>query len=265
VVLFSERDTASRAPLLAFTESLMEQRGIVTDVELITGNGARATDAPKQGGGSDHSDPRRGVFHRPTQTDDVYGTMAAVVRFYGFSGVEPNTVMLDWSQRRHGPAGFLGFVDAVAERDLNLVILAHDPKSAFGQRRRIDVWCGPNGENMALALALMRFVTSSNAWRAGELRFIASGPDATHIERMKRVTQRVLDDNRIQATVIATSALQASDPLELRMSQISEGADLVIASLPEEIKDDPETWVRRTEELLLATRGSLMLVRSSRI
>lgn len=262
VVLFSERGTPSRAPLLEFTESLMSGRGIVTDVELMSpAEAVKAEQATPAGAAG--AETNQNVFHRPTPTDDVYDTMGAVVRFYGFSGVEPNTVMIDWSQRRHGASGFLGFVDAVRERDLSLVVLAHDPRYQFGQRRRVDVWCGPNGENLALALALLRFVTTSSAWGSGELRFIASGSDAAGIERMKRTIQRVLDDNRIQATVVASSALHVSDPLEVRMSRISEDADLVIASLPEEITEAPETWVQRTDDLLMATRGSLMLIRSS--
>ncbi|MCA9514559.1 MAG: amino acid permease, partial [Myxococcales bacterium] len=261
VVLFSERGAASREPLLAFTESLMSGRGIVTDVELVEGD----KDAlPAEAAAETRDTPARpGVFHRPTPTDDVYATMEAIVRFYGFSGVEPNTVMLDWSQRRHGAPGFLHFLDTVRQKDLNLVVLAHDPKRAFGERRRIDVWCGPNGENMALALALLRFVTTSNAWRSGELRFVVSGADANQIERMRRVTQRVLEDNRLQASVISTSALRASDALESQMGEISEGADLVIASLPDDIAVDADEWARRTDDLLLATRGSLMLVRAS--
>lgn len=266
VMLFSSRAAPSRAPLLAFTDSLMSGRGIVTDFELIA-DAAGPHDAGAALAEPASAPPREarpGVFHRPTPTADPYDTIDHVCRYYGFSGVEPNTVMLDWAENRRAPERFVELLDSVRARDLNLIVLGHDPDRSFGRQRRIDVWSAGDGANMSLSLALVRFISASAAWRQCDLRFFIASEDAGRAERLRRSTQRVLEDNRIQARVSAAILPDTDGAFEDRVGQLSAEADLIIASLPAQRRADPQRWATRTEELIRATDGSLLLIRASR-
>lgn len=265
VMVFTERDAPSRAPLLGFTHTLLAGRGIITDFELVPAEGDKA-EVPHALGvaaPAPAEDARTGFFHRPTPTDDIYRTMEAVCRFYGFSGVEPNTVIVDWYAHRHAADGFASLLDSVRARDLNLIVLGHDPERSFGAQRRIDVWTGPGGADMSLALALIRFISASPDWRRCELAFVIAAGDPAHADRLHQQTQRVLDDNRIQARVVVTH-LPDADALEERMRQESGAADLIIASLPTTRRRTPAEWIARTEALIHATSGSLLLIQASR-
>jgi len=265
VMVFSERDAPSRGPLLSFTNTLMAGRGIITDFELVPGDGDHQA-IPHVVGASEPAPPvdaRTGFFHRPTPTDDVYRTMEAVCRFYGFSGVEPNTVVVDWYAHHHAADGFASLLDSVRARDLNLIVLGHDPERSFGAQRRIDVWTGPGGADMSLALALIRHISAAPDWRRCELSFVIAAEDPAHADRLHQQTQRVLDDNRILARVVVTH-LPDHDALEERMHQESGAADLIIASLPTTRRRTPSEWIARTEALIRATSGSLLLIQASR-
>ncbi len=267
VMVFSEGGAASRAPLLDFTHTIVAGRGFVTDFELIHAPGAKgaaadhALDAPAPP--TTTAEARAGLFHRPTTTDDVYRAMESICRFYGFSGVEPNTVVVDWYAHHHEAAGFVTLLDSVRARDLNLIVLGHDPERGFGANRRIDVWTGPAGADMSLALALVRSISAAPEWRRCELSFVIAARDASQADRLSHQTQRVLDDNRIKARVIVTH-LPELDTLEDRMRQESGEADLIIASLPTQRRRSPEEWIARTEGLIRATSGSLVLIQAAR-
>ncbi len=265
VMVFSERGAESRVPLLAFTHTMMAGRGIITDFELVPTTGEPGDVAHALG---DLPEPlpleaRAGLFHRATPTDDIYRTMDAICRFYGFSGVEPNTVVVDWYAHRHAAAGFAALLDSVKDRDLNLIVLGHDPERKFGAKRRIDIWTGPGGADMSLALALVRFISASPDWRRCELTFVVAASDPSQGDRLLQQTQRVLDDNRIQARVVVAH-LPDFEALEERMHEESGEADLIIASLPTTRRRSPEEWVARTEALIRATSGSLLLIQASR-
>ena len=265
VMVFSERGAESRAPLLAFTHTMMAGRGIITDFELIptTAEQGEVTHALQNLPAPLPIEARAGLFHRPTPTDDIYRTMDAVCRFYGFSGVEPNTVVVDWYAHRQAADGFAALLDSVKERDLNLIVLGHDPERRFGAKRRIDIWTGPGGADMSLALALVRFISASPDWRRCELTFVIAAGDPSQADRLLQQTQRVLDDNRIQGRVVVAH-LPDYAALEERMHQESGEADLIIASLPTTRRRSPSEWVARTEALIRATSGSLLLIQASR-
>ncbi len=58
---------------------------------------------------------------------------------YGFSGVEPNTVLLGWGRQTRNPVQFAKMLKYLSDLDLNIVLLDYEPERGFGKYEQIDV------------------------------------------------------------------------------------------------------------------------------
>src|SRR5690606_31866062 len=138
-----------------------------------------------------------GVFRRRIPSHGFYDTVAAACRHHGFSGLDPNTVLLDWDADRERPEQFLGLVRETVEQDFNVLLLHYDAERGWGQRRRIDVWWRPQQGNVALSLALMRFLTRFERWQGASLRFLLVSEDTSFSDDLLHAMRGVLTEARV--------------------------------------------------------------------
>ena len=254
IICFSRDGAESRAPLLDVGHALVSHRGVLTDFELTE------ADAPKPKPDPDRENPL-GLFHRRLPTENAYDTMGAVCRYHGFSGVEPNTVMLDWNEHRDSTEGFYSLLNAVEERDFNLLVLAHDDRRRFGGRERLDVWLTNRGGNVPLSLNLIRFLTASDEWHRTAIRFLVLSDNKTNSDRLYATTRRMLDEARIEATVKVINNAFGERPWADWVREESADADLTVAALPGELNGDAAIYSDTND--LIDTLGSVLLIRGS--
>ncbi|MEM6928544.1 MAG: ATP-binding protein, partial [Myxococcota bacterium] len=231
-------------------------RGVATEF-LLGDRGADPHPTPRTHDDHDHE----GFFHRSVPVDgDVYGTMSAVCRFHGFSGLEPNTVMIDWHDHARHPDGFASFLSTVRELDLNLLALAFDADRGFGDNEQIDLWFSYETGFLPLHLALIRFVSSSDEWRRAKLRFLAIHDEPGVSDALHRTTTQALVDSRIEAQVKVIDNSVQRRPHAEYVVEYSDKADLTVIGLadleitPDRV-DELETMVRQIG-VALFVRGS---------
>ncbi len=256
LLLFTKHDADSREPLLEFGESLIRHRGVATEFLLAR----RGEDSHFTSQGPEHRD-QEGFFHRSVTVDgEPWSTMSAVCRFHGFSGLEPNTVMIDWHDHARNAGGFASFLETVRELDLNLLALAYDAERGFGNHEQIDLWFSYETGFLPLHLALIRFVSSSDEWRRAKLRFLAIHDEPGVSDALHRTTTQALVDSRIDAQVkVIDNSVQRSPHAEYVVEH-SAKADLTVIGLadleitPDRV-DELETMVRQIG-VALFVRGS---------
>jgi len=253
LLLFTKHDADSREPLIEFGESLIRHRGVAT--EFLLSRRDETLGVPLDRGAHE------GFFHRSAPVDgDPYTTMAAVCRFHGFSGLEPNTVMIDWHDHARDPRGFSAFLDTVRELDLNLLALAFDAERGFGRHEQIDLWFSYESGFLPLHLALIRFISSSDEWRRAKLRFLAIHDEPGVTDAVHRTTTQALVDSRIEAQVKVIDNSVLRQPHAEFVVQHSAKADLTVIGM-----SDPEIPPDRVDELESMVRqiGVALFVRGS--
>ncbi|MCA9707772.1 MAG: amino acid permease [Myxococcales bacterium] len=254
VLAFSYADSPSRPHLLELSRALITGNGLLTDFELV--DPSRSAAAPEP----DEPDPV-GVFRRRTPCRDFYETVGAACRHHGFTGLDPNTVLLDWDVDRKRPEEFLGLLRGTKEQDFNLLLLHHDPARGWGKRQRIDVWWRPQQGNVALSLALMRFVTRFAPWQGVSLRFLLFSEDTSFSDDLLHAMRGVLADARVEAKVKVVASPSHAHAFDSSVRQESGDADLVVLGLPPAGKLDGER-LRQLDELV-AGLGTTLLLRGS--
>ncbi|MBX2799430.1 MAG: hypothetical protein KTR31_17275 [Myxococcales bacterium] len=251
ILLFTQPLAHSRQPLLEFGHSLIRHRGVATEFLLSEAGRAEVDEVDAEG-----------FFHRHVKVRDPdrYDTMSAVCRFHGFSGLEPNTVMVDWHDHAQRPAQFAKFLGLLKGLDVNVVGVAYDPEKGFGEQKTIDLWWSASAGSLDLNIALVRFVSSSEEWRRASLRFLVVNDDPSLADSLHNTTVRALAAARITGTVkVVNNALEARSA-EDWIAHHSARTDLTVIGLP---NDELGAKAVRDLEQLVQSIGCVILVRAS--
>jgi amino acid transporter len=226
IILFSGGEQA-RPHLVELGLSLTGKLGALTDFELKTmQHPVHSTFKMDQVQGKG-----RNYFIRDFQCDSLLDGIHLVSSVYGFSGFEPNTVLMGWS-RNIQTAGFL--VDVLKDfksKNLNAVFLDYDKTSGFGKKERIDIWWDGKGRHLSFSLNLLKFLLSDHAWRDARLRILHINSDTSLNESIIRNTNAILTEKRMNADVkVISDDFGSRSRMEIINSE-SVNADLLILGL----------------------------------
>ncbi len=254
VLLFSHMDSKTRPELLEFSSALITGSGLLTDFELVKNKqDAIATPAAEEA--------QVGVFRRRTVSTDFYDSVSAACQHHGFTGLDPNTVLLDWDIDRKQGERFVGLIKDTVKQDFNLVMLHFDPERAWGKRERVDIWWKPQQGNVALSLALMRFLTRFEQWQGAKLRFLLISEDTSLSDDLLHAMRSVLAQARVEAKIKVVASPSQAHGFESTVRQESADADLVVLGLPPLRRFDEKALGHL--DSLVASLGTTLLVQGS--
>lgn len=266
-----------------FASALITGNGILTDFEIVAGTprGKRGhTPLFDKRGEAEVVTQRKAQRRRRQETKQVeeerslgwfrrrlyteaspFDEIAAVCRHFGFSGLEPNALLLPYGIHKLAPAEFRATLDAVADQDLNVLLYKHcevDKKSP-----RIDIWWRPEQGNIAFCLAILRFLTRARVWEKAKLRFLLMSHDSAENDKLRSTMHRLLREQRISAAVKVESDTFDDRSFADRIRGLSEDASLTIVGLPNESGQLDESALFELEEVTEHLSGVLWVRGSS--
>ncbi len=257
IVLFTRRSSA-RAPLIRLAHGLTQANGVLTEFALKRDRpttidlAATPVELPS------------GVFSRELAADGApFANMAAVCRYHGITGLEPNTAMLDWSTVGADPDGAAGFFDTLDDLGFNSVTVAGaDRLPASGTR--LDVWWRGSSRNLALGLAWVRMLTTTEGWRQASVRFLASPQDAAVRRRLEQRLAAWLKDARVNAELVVTQSAPRDLSAADWIARHSADADLILVGLEGDETTDPSDPLDEMHGLAaLATSRTVAMLKAT--
>ncbi|MDP6943823.1 MAG: hypothetical protein QF464_06695, partial [Myxococcota bacterium] len=233
VLLFDHPEAPDAEPLRRLGQVLVSRRGVLTEFELTQAKKGRIRESRQQ-----EPDPdTAGIFHRRVDCEDPYTTIAAVCRYHGFSGVEPNTVLMGWSERSTRPEAFRELLVTLEQQDLNLLLMAGTEADT---RNRIDIWWGSGTASDQLALLVARFLTTSDDWRRVPVRFLVVNDNTYRADALVGVLKRLLGEMRVLADIhVVGDATSGGDRAEI-IRQESTDAALTVLPVTQRPWDDED-------------------------
>lgn len=257
IILFSGAP-AARPHLFRLGQQLVDRRGVLTSFELTDPSAKEvvlSAEAKEEWG--------TGVFFQRTACTDIYEGMASVATYYGFAGMEPNTVLLGWARSTQDPVRFSQTLQRFIEQDLNVLLLDYTPERGFGQHQRIDVWWRGAGNNIGLALALVRFLSTNDEWQKAQVRFlIINTEDAGYAEILQTNMYTILADYRVEASVKIINNGVMQRPVSDIMRQESAPADLTIVGIGP-VRTGQEARFIDTINRVANAVGTVLLIKAS--
>ncbi len=260
ILLFSG-GTEKRPYLIEVSQDLGGRSGMISNFDLIESPDAKVL-FPKKDKGVNNADIREdGIFTRRQEVQDVYTGIETIASVYGFSGIEPNTVLMGWARKTEHPAHFANLTQSLIDLDYNVLYLDYDEEKGFGKYETIDLWWRGISNNVILNIRLVKFILSSQRWANAKVRVLLVNEDNTDRSEISGRINDVLNEFRLHAEIkIINNSTEKLSIFEL-MKHYSNFTDLVFIGVPEKIFD-PNTYVEKTNNLL-NNIGTTLMVRAS--
>ncbi len=262
IILFSG-GTSTRPHLIEFGIQLVGRKGFLSNFDLIKNNGNNEVmPRHKQTDYPDSELITKGIFTRKHVCPDIYEGIKTIAGTYGFSGIEPNTVMMGWGRQSESPRKFLETVNHLKALDLNVLLMDYDKNAGFGDYNQIDIWWRTTEKNGNIALVLLKFLWLSNEWRNAKARIIIVNPVNEQREIIYRNTRSIIDNMRIQAEIkIINNQVEQRSFYDIVQVE-SVNSDLIFLGLPKISQGEEETFVEETNQLCKDI-GTVVLLRAS--
>lgn len=233
VMLFSGGEK-NRPHLVEMGRALVGKMGVFTNFELSeqpSGDvlfGVKDLQTIK-----DTRQENGGVFTRKHTCRDIYEGIDLISRVYGFSGFEPNTVLMGWGRKSRKPEKFAELLTNLKRQDFNCVFLSYDKEKGFGNYKTIDFWWEGRGRGLSLVTFLLKFITSGNVWRTARIRILVINTDSSKTESLYGLVGQVLENHRLRADVKVIYNGVDQLPVVDIIGAESRDTDLTIMGLPE--------------------------------
>ncbi|HZL08923.1 MAG TPA: amino acid permease [Prolixibacteraceae bacterium] len=261
VILFSG-GTSNRPHLIEIGKALVGKLGIFTNFELIETPDENLLFDKTARVSVETFGEHTNIITRRHNCRNVYEGMGMISRIYGFSGFEPNTILMGWSKNTSAPKKWEDLLLTLHKLDYNLAFLNYDKIRGFGNHKRIDFWWSGSGRNLSLALHLIRYITVTPKWRHAEIRILASNPDSKNTDRYYAILGQMIDSYRIRASIKVINNSGKLPENELIRSE-SQDTDLTIAEIQNFATHKVENMVGSANELIKSLKSCLLIHASS--
>ncbi|MDX1350795.1 MAG: hypothetical protein R3279_11130, partial [Putridiphycobacter sp.] len=259
ILLFSAGHS-ERVKFIEFSKAISGQTGIITNFDLIENTAAEVLFPKHKQSVKDEELEKYGVFGRQIEVQNEFKGIESIASTFGFSGMEPNTILMPWPGQTKDPIWFTNMTKKLFDLDYNVLYLDYDKRWGFRKKEQIDLWWRSVGNNAELMLSLVKFISASSDWAKANVRVLLVNDTNTENQVIEGRIQQVLDEFRVRASIkIIANKLDQVPIYELMKLQSSE-ADLVFVGIPE--VSEPTHFIAQTNELV-NTIGTTLLVKAS--
>jgi hypothetical protein len=232
-ILLFVGDTAKRIGLVRLANWFNQNRGIVTACRLIEGDLEQLAPEVDRLQAEMDEDLRQANLEIFTEVDivsDFEHGAVNVVQANGIAGLQSNTVMFGWPDKRSRQERLLRIMRSVAMLKKSTIIArlkwTHEP----GQERRIDIWWRGKQYNGDLMLLLTHLLLMNPEWRDARVMIRSIILDEDQLERRSASLAQLIRETRIPAeteVVLKPKDLTVAEVIH----QHSAGADITFLGL----------------------------------
>lgn len=260
-LLFSMNDK-HRSKMIEFSKAVSGQNGIITNFDLTENEEATVLFPKSKEAVSDEELEKYGIFGRKLEVQNSFRGIESIACTFGFSGVEPNTVLMSWPGETEHPIWFTQMTQKLIDLDYNVLYLDYDERWGFRKQEKIDLWWRGVSNNSELMLLLAKFIMASPDWSQASVRVLLVNDTNVDFKIIENRIQFVLEQFRVNADVKIVNNQMDKKPLYELMKVHSSEADLVFVGIPDIDQNDVRSFVKDTNNLV-KTIGTTLLVKAS--
>ncbi len=262
IILFSG-GSGNRPHLLQLGKDLAGKRGLLSNFDLVLNKSAKVLlKKHQQVVENDEKALDEGFFTRKHECKDVYEGIEVISSTYGFSGVEPNTVLMGWGRQTQDPDRFVRMIKTLSDLDLNILMVDYDKDLSFGKKQVIDIWCRGGGNNCTLMLSLIKFLWLSEDWKNAQARILIINPINDEKEKLIKDAEKVLEKLRMDAEIKVMNNQIEQRPVHEIIQVESSNSDLVFLGIPEVQEGQEQLYVDNIN-YLCQNIGTVVLMKAS--
>ena len=226
IILFSGGENA-RPHLIEMGLSLTGKLGALTDFKLLVGQESKP--AKKLSLAQKKITPN--YFTRQYSCKTIEEGMKTVTNAYGFTGFEPNTILMGWSKDLKNTEFLTHVLKDFKAKGLNAIFLSYNKEIGFGKKQNIDIWWNGKGRILNLGLNIIKFLLIDPKWRDAKFRILIINNNTFVSDILQRNIKELLIDRRMAAEIKIIGNDFGTRTKESIISTESRNADLVLLGL----------------------------------
>ncbi|MCU0472318.1 MAG: amino acid permease [Bacteroidales bacterium] len=258
IILFSGPDQA-RPHLIELANSISGKLGMYSAFEMVESTGQKLVRDKRYFGTFGKKDEF--VIHQH-KCHNIYEGIDEISRIYGFSGIEPDTILMGWSKKEKNKEQFLRLLRNFEESNFNSILLNYNSDKKYGEKRTIDVWWSGWGGNLTISIFLLRHLTSDGDWKDAHIRLLLINNNPDRNETINQTLQQILNQYRINFEIKIINNNIDNLPKDEIISRESSATDLTFIGIPDrKYKNIGQTY----DEVKFLTQhlGTFLLINSS--
>ncbi|WP_297707293.1 amino acid permease [uncultured Eudoraea sp.] len=262
IILFSGRSD-HQSYLLELCKTVSGRTGIVTNFKLIVD---AKDDTPLKKTEQivrSESFKELGIFGRQVKVDNIYSGITNIATVFGFSGVEPNTIMMGWPKGLENSGEYAKMTETLLYLDYNLLYLDFDRKTKFGNYRSVDLWWREtDSKNAEMMLNIARFIIASPNWNDTNIRVLFVNNNNVDSTIIHSKISKLVEDLRVKVEIRIINNAVEQKPFYNIIEEQSASTDLTLVGIPNYKIEKQAEFVIRTNQLF-ETIGSTLLVKAA--
>ena len=243
IILFSGA-SKHQSYLLELCKTISGRTGIVTNFKLILDKENTKPLKRTEQVIRDDTFTDLGIFARQVKVDNIYTGIINIATTFGFSGVEPNSIMMGWPKGLENSEEYSQMTQTLLYLDYNLLYLDFDSKNA------------------EMMLNIARFIIASPRWNDTKIRVLFVNNNNVNVDIVHSKISELVEDLRVNVEIEIINNAVEQEPFYSLIKQHSETTDLTIIGIPNYKIEKQAEFVLKTNDLF-ETIGSTLLVKAA--
>ena len=263
IILFSGKSD-HQSYLLEVCKTVSGRTGIVTNFKLILDKENNKPPLKKiDQVVRDDMFQDLGIFARQIKVDNIYSGITNIASTFGFSGVEPNTIMMGWPKGLENSKEYSKMTQTLLHLDYNLLYLDFDRKSKFGNYNTVDLWWREtDSKNAEMMLNIARFIIASPKWNNTNIRVLFVNNNNVDITIIHSKISKLVEDLRVIVEIKIINNAVEQKPFYNIIEEESKSTDLTLVGIPNYNIEKQAEFVLKTNNLFESI-GSTLLVKAA--
>tara|TARA_R110001583_G_scaffold171551_2_gene325169 strand:+ start:4181 stop:6364 length:2184 start_codon:yes stop_codon:yes gene_type:complete len=262
IILFSG-ESEHQSYLLELGKTVSGRTGIVTNFKLILDKKNNKPFKKIEQIVRTDNFTELGIFARQIKVDNIYTGITNIATTYGFSGVEPNAIMMGWPKGLENSMEYSKMTETLLHLDYNLLYLDFDRKAKFGKYQTVDFWWREtDSKNAEMMLNIARFIIASPRWNKASIRVLFVNNNNINREIIYSKIYKLVEDLRVNVEIKIINNAVEQNPFYTIIESYSGTTDLTIIGIPNYKIEKQAEFVLKTNHLF-ETIGSTLLVKAA--
>ena len=195
--------------------------------------------------------------------ENIYSGITNIATVFGFSGVEPNTIMMGWPKGLENSGEYAKMTETLLHLDYNLLYLDFDRKTKFGNYRTVDLWWREtDSKNAEMMLNIARFIIASPKWNNTSIRVLFVNNNNVDSAIIHAKISKLVEDLRVNVDIRIINNAVEQEPFYKIIQEQSATTDLTLVGIPNYQIEKQAEFVIKTNQLF-ETIGSTLLVKAA--
>jgi amino acid transporter len=262
VILFSG-ESEHQYYLLELCKTISGRTGIVTNFKLILDKKDSKPLKRTEQVIRDERFAELGIFARQIKVDNIYTGITNIATTFGFSGVEPNSIMMGWPKGLEHSTEYAEMTETLLYLDYNLLYLDFDRKKKFGNYHTVDFWWREtDSKNAEMMLNIARFIIASPKWNNPQIRVLFVNNNNVDTTVIHSKISEVVEDLRVSVEITIINNAVEQEAFYSLIKQYSKTSDLTVIGIPNYQIQKQAAFVIKTNDLFESI-GSTLLVKAA--